>query len=333
MNEHFSEALELARKLDGDDPLGHFRNKFWIPKNEDGSDQLYFCGNSLGLQAKAVEAAVLEELENWKTLGVEGHFKGKRPWLSYNNLLREPMAGLIGARPQDVVFMNTLTVNLHLMMVSFYRPTGKRNRIVIEQQCFPSDRYAVESQIRLHGLDPGECLVEIKADENTGLINEKTLATYLEDHGDTVALVLWPGVQYASGQFFDLKTICTASHKAGACCGFDLAHAVGNVPVNLRETGVDFASWCTYKYLNAGTGAIAACYVNERHHDKQEITRLNGWWGNESKTRFQMNDEFEPSTGASAWQMSNPPILAMAPIRVSMDMFQQAGMKALRSKS
>ena len=154
MNEHFSEALELARKLDGDDPLGHFRNKFWIPKNEDGSDQLYFCGNSLGLQAKAVEAAVLEELENWKTLGVEGHFKGKRPWLSYNNLLREPMAGLIGARPQDVVFMNTLTVNLHLMMVSFYRPTGKRNRIVIEQQCFPSDRYAVESQIRLHGLDP-----------------------------------------------------------------------------------------------------------------------------------------------------------------------------------
>jgi kynureninase len=274
-----------------------------------------------------------EELDAWKNQAVEGHFKGQRPWLSYNEILREPMAELVGATPREVVFMNALTVNLHLLMISFYRPAGKRNRIVIEAQCFPSDRYAVESQIRLHGLDPAECLVEIAADENSRLVDEAALEAYLDKHGDRVALVLWPGVQYASGQVFDLERIAAATHKAGACCGFDLAHAVGNVPLDLKKIGADFACWCTYKYLNSGQGAIAAAFVHERHSDNRDIMRLNGWWGNDEPTRFLMTDEFIPASGAAAWQISNPPILAMAPIRASLAIFVQVGMKALRAKS
>jgi kynureninase len=329
----FLEAHEQARKLDRDDPLGAYREQFWIPQKANGREQLYFCGNSLGLQPKAVKEAVLEELTSWQQQGVEGHFKGPRPWMSYNELLRAPMANLVGAKPEEVVFMNTLTVNLHLMMISFYRPQGQRNRIVIEQQCFPSDRYAVESQIRLHGLDPADCLVEISADDNSRLINEDTLEGYLAEHGDKVALVLWPGVQYASGQFFDLKRITEATHNAGAFCGFDLAHAAGNVPLELHDSGADFASWCTYKYLNSGTGAIAACFVHEKHAENQDMLRLQGWWGNDAKSRFLMGPEFIPARGAEAWQISNPPILAMAPIRVSLAMFEEVGMKALRAKS
>jgi kynureninase len=333
MRHDFLQARDQALELDGLDPLADFREKFWIPKREDGSEQLYFCGNSLGLQPKAVKAAVLEELTAWQEQGVEGHFKGPRPWTSYNKLLRAPMAELVGAKPDEVVFMNTLTVNLHLMMISFYQPCAQRNRIVIEQQCFPSDRYAVESQIRLHGLDPAECLVEIEANPDSRLIEEDRLETYLAEHGDKVALVLWPGVQYASGQFFDLERITRATHQAGALCGFDLAHAVGNVPLDLHGNGVDFACWCTYKYLNSGTGAIGACFVHERHGDDADIPRLNGWWGNDPQSRFEMAPEFKPAQGAEAWQISNPPILAMAPIRVSLDIFKQAGMPALRAKS
>lgn len=333
MSSDFLMAREQALELDSLDPLGKFREQFWIPKKADGTEQLYFCGNSLGLQAKTVKNAVLEELESWKNQGVEGHFKGNRPWLSFNQRLREPMAALVGAKPEEVVFMNTLTVNLHLMMISFYRPGPQRNRIVIEQQSFPSDRYAVESQIRLHGLDPAECLVEIKVDPDSRLIEEDRLETYLAEHGDKVALVLWPGVQYASGQFFDLERITRATHNAGAMCGFDLAHAVGNVPLDLHGNGVDFACWCTYKYLNSGTGAIGACFVHERHGDNADIPRLNGWWGNDPQSRFEMAAEFKPAQGAEAWQISNPPILAMAPIRASLDVFKQVGMPALRTKS
>ena len=333
MANDFLQAYEKARKLDREDPLRAMRDHFWIPTKEDGSEQLYFCGNSLGLQAKTVESAVLEELQSWKQLGVEGHFKGERPWLTYNELLRKPMATLVGAKPEEVVFMNTLTVNLHMMMISFYRPDGQRNRIVIEQQSFPSDRYAVESQIRLHGLDPDECLVEIAADPDTRLIGEDRLEAYLDEHGENVALVLWPGVQYASGQVFDLDRITAATHKAGAHCGFDLAHAAGNIPMDLHENGVDFACWCTYKYLNAGTGAIAACFVHERHSERSDLPRLNGWWGNAPESRFEMAPEFIPAKGAEAWQASNPPILAMAPIRASLDIFSEVGMDALRTKS
>jgi len=324
---------EQALELDRCDVLSHFRDEFLIPRKADGSEQLYFCGNSLGLQPKGVRQAVLDELTAWQELAVEGHFKGQRPWLSYNDLLRGPMAELVGAKPREVAVMNTLTVNLHLMMISFYRPRGQRRRILIEQQSFPSDRYAVESQIRMHGLDPLECLVEIAPAGDAYNINETAIEDYLAAHGEQVALVLWPGVHYASGQYFDLTRIANAAHKAGARCGFDLAHAVGNVPVDLRGSDVDFAVWCTYKYLNSGMGAIAGCFVNERHGDRHDLTRLHGWWGTDPESRFLMAPEFIPARGAEAWVLSNPPILSMAPIRIALELFQQAGMTALRNKS
>lgn len=333
MRNNLNSPLEHARELDRHDSLSGYRDQFLIPKKADGGEQLYFCGNSLGLQPKGVKAAVLDELSAWQNLAVEGHFKGQRPWLSYNDLLRGPMAGLIGAKPREVVVMNALTVNLHLMLISFYQPRGRRNKILIEHQSFPSDRYAVESQIRLHGLDPAECLVEIAPSDNGRLIDENAIESYLAEHGEQVALVLWPGVHYASGQFFDLKVIAKAANKAGALCGFDLAHAVGNVPLNLRESGADFAVWCTYKYLNSGMGAVAGCYVNERHSENDDLPRLQGWWGTNEESRFLMGPEFIPADGAEAWTLSNPPILAMAPIRVSLELFQKAGMAALRHKS
>jgi len=333
MSNNLNRTLEHARELDRQDSLSGFRDEFLIPTKADGSEQLYFCGNSLGLQPRGVKAAVLEELTAWQNLAVEGHFKGQRPWLSYNDLLRGPMAEIVGAKPQEVVVMNALTVNLHLMMISFYRPQGQRKKILIEQQSFPSDRYAVESQIRMHGLDPAECLVEIAPSDDGRIIDETTIESYLAEHGEQVALVLWPGVHYASGQFFDLKRIAQAADRAGALCGFDLAHAVGNVPLNLRESGVDFAVWCTYKYLNSGMGAVAGCFVNERHSKNNDLTRLQGWWGTSEESRFLMGPEFIPAEGAEAWTLSNPPILAMAPMRVSLELFQKAGMAALRQKS
>ena len=333
MSNTLERARDQARELDRNDTLSHFRDQFWIPRKTDGGELLYFCGNSLGLQPKEVKAAVLNELTAWQELGVEGHFKGQRPWMFYNDLLRGPMAEMVGAKPREVVLMNSLTVNLHLMMISFYRPRGLRKRILIEQQSFPSDRYAVESQIRMHGLDPAECLVEIAPAGDGRIINESAIEDYLAEHGEHVTLVLWPGLHYASGQFFDLTRIARSAHKAGALCGFDLAHAVGNVPLNLDDSDVDFAVWCTYKYLNAGMGAVAGCFVNERHGESTDLTRLHGWWGNEPKSRFLMGSEFVPASGAEAWALSNPPILAMAPIRVSLELFKQAGMTALRKKS
>ncbi len=333
MSNRLEQAREQARELDRGDPLSGFRAQFWIPNKADGGEQLYFCGNSLGLQPRGVASAVEEELSAWRELGVEGHFKGKRPWISYNDLLRVPMAELVGAQAQEVVVMNTLTVNLHLMMISFYQPRGQRRQILIEEQSFPSDRHAVESQIRMHGLDPAECLVEIPPSRDDRNINETAIENYLAENGERVALVLWPGVQYATGQFFDLERIVSAAHGAGALCGFDLAHAVGNVPLNLHNCGVDFAVWCTYKYLNSGMGAVAGCFVSQRHGGRQDLPRLHGWWGNDPASRFKMQPGFTPANGADAWQLSNPPILSMAPIRVSLQIFQQAGMAALRKKS
>ncbi|NND44453.1 MAG: kynureninase [Xanthomonadales bacterium] len=325
--------LQQAEALDAADPLREYRDQFWVPRHSDGKAQLYFCGNSLGLQPKRLQADMARELEAWKTLGVEGHFAGDAPWMPYHELLREPLARLVGAQPAEVVAMNSLTVNLHLMMVSFFRPSGSRNRILIERQPFPSDRYAVESQLRFHGLDPGECLVELGGGEDDRVIEESRIEAYLREHGDQIALVLWPGVHYASGQLFDLRRIAAAAREAGAKVGFDLAHAAGNVPLALHDSGADFASWCSYKYLNAGAGAVAGCFVHERHHGNNDLPRFHGWWGADPAHRFRMGPEFHPAPGADAWQLSNPPILAMAPLRSSLQLFDEAGMSALREKS
>ncbi len=326
------ESLDHARALDRNDPLARFRDEFWIPRRGDGTDKVYLCGHSLGLQPRRVARAMEAELEAWKTLGVDGHFEAEPPWVTYHETLREPQAALTGARPIEVVAMNSLTVNLHLLMVSFYRPSGARNRIVIERQSFPSDRYAVESQIRMHGLDPAECLVEL-GPPGGDLLDESVLEDYLAREGERVALVLWPGVQYATGQRFDLRRISQAARGAGARVGFDLAHAVGNVPLSLHDDGADFAAWCTYKYLNSGPGAVAGAFVHERHHGDDAIARLQGWWGADPATRFMMGPGFTPAPGADAWQLSNPPVLALAPVRVSLDIFGAAGMERLRGKS
>ncbi len=326
-------SLDHARELDRQDPLAEWRDRFWIPRHGDDGEQLYFVGNSLGLQPKALAGYIEEELSHWRELGVEGHFSGPRPWMSYHEALREPLARLVGARPAEVVAMNALTVNLHLLMVSFFRPAGERNRIVIERQPFPSDRYAVESQLRFHGLDPDECLVELGADSDRRLVDEALVEDYLACEGDRVALVLWPGVQYATGQNFDLARIAAAARAAGAAVGFDLAHAVGNVPVNLHDSGADFAAWCSYKYLNSGAGAVSGAFVHERHHDRRDLPRFHGWWGCEPEQRFLMGPEFVPAPGADAWLLSNSPILSMAPLRVSLDIFEAAGHDALREKS
>jgi len=325
--------LREARVRDQSDPLKSFRAGFYFPKNPDGTDKLYFCGNSLGLQHESVKDAVEEVMASWKTLAVDGHFRGERPWMKYHEGLREGQAMLTGAEPIEIVTMNTLTVNLHLAMVSFYRPQGRRQRILIEKQSFPSDRYAVESQIRFHGLDPADCLVELEPPDGERLIDDNQVEDYLRQHGDTVALVLWPGVQYASGQVFDLQRIAWAARQAGACVGFDLAHSMGNVPVRLSDSGCDFAAWCTYKYLNSGPGAIAGMYVNARHGGLMDLPRFHGWYGNDPSTRFRMGAEFTPAAGADAWKISNPPVLAMAPLHASLKVFNHAGFSRLREKS
>ncbi len=310
---------------------GFLRDRFRIPAGPDGNPSLYFCGNSLGLQPIAAAEAVEAELERWARLGVAGHFDGLLAWMPYHRLLTDHLAELVGAEKHEVVAMNSLTVNLHLMMISFYRPHGERRRILIERGAFPSDRHAVASQIALHGLDTEHDLVEL-APRRDGLIHEEDLEDYLNDHGERVALVLWPGVQYATGQVFDLERIAGACRKAGAVLGLDLAHAVGNIPLKLHELGADFAVWCSYKYLNAGPGAVAGCFVHQRH-ERHQGPRLAGWWGHDEASRFRMGPDFEASRGAEGWQLSNPPILAMAPLRASLDLFHEAGMEQLRRLS
>ncbi len=325
--------LDEARRLDREDALRHFRNQFCFPVQRDGTPQTYFCGHSLGLQPRAVENAMLEELRAWRDRAVGGHFHGHPAWIEYADDLGNLMAGLVGAAPSSISVMNTLSVNLHLMMVSLYRPDGRRRKILIEAHAFPSDRYAVASQIRFHGLDPAECLLELGAREGGRTIEESDIEALLQEQGDEIALVLWPGLQYASGQRFDLERIASAALAAGARVGFDLAHSIGNVPLDLPGSGCDFAAWCTYKYLNGGPGAVGACYVNERHGDGEGLSRFEGWWGNDRRSRFRMSAEFHPAPGADAWQLSNPPILAMTPLRVSLGLFREAGMERLRARS
>lgn len=310
---------------------GAYRDRFLIPSGPDGDPGLYFCGNSLGPQPRAAAQAIEAELERWACLGVAAHLDGPLAWVPYHRLLTPHLAELAGARESEVVAMNSLTVNLHLMMVSFYRPRGDRCRILIEQGAFPSDRHAVASQLAFHGFDPRRDLVELDAGED-GLVREERVEDYLAAHGETIALVLWPGVHYATGQVFDLGRISRAARAAGAVVGFDLAHAIGNVPLNLHDDEADFAVWCSYKYLNAGPGAVGGCFVHRRHEDFNG-PRFAGWWGHEEASRFRMGADFKPAAGAEGWQLSNPPILAMAPLRTSLEIFHEAGMGALRRAS
>lgn len=320
-----------ARALDAADPLRPLRDEFLIPQH-DGADMAYFVGNSLGLQPRGARAYVEEILDKWATQAVEGHFTEPAQWMTYHELVREQLAHLVGAKPSEVVAMNTLTVNLHLMMASFYRPTPERRAILIEAGAFPSDRYAVESQIRFHGLDPDTDLIELEPDGPGGTFSMASIERAIATHGPRLALVLWPGVQYRTGEAFDLPAIARLVHAQGAVCGFDLAHGVGNLDLALHESGADFAVWCHYKYLNSGPGAVAGCFVHERHAHA-ELPRFAGWWGHDASTRFAMGPQFVPTPGADGWQLSNPPVLGLAPLRASLALFERAGMPALREKS
>jgi kynureninase len=324
------DAFALAR--DAADPLARFRGEFLIPTHR-GQDMHYFCGNSLGLQPRGAQRAIAEELNAWATNAVEGHFRGERPWMHYQSALRDSMARVVGALPSEVVVMNSLTVNLHLLMASFYRPTKERPAILIEAGSFPSDRHATASQVQFHGFNLETDLIELQPDGPGGTISMAAIEKVLEEHGHRIALVLWPGVQYRTGQAFDLAAITRMAQAKGCMVGFDLAHAVGNLPLALHDSGADFAAWCTYKYLNSGPGAVAGAFVHERHARRPDLPRLAGWWGHRAETRFLMAPEFDPADGAEGWQQSNPPILAMASIRASLALFDAATMPALRAKS
>lgn len=320
-----------AERLDAEDTLRGFRDQFLIPRHGDG-EQAYFCGNSLGLQPRGVREALLQELDDWAALGVEAHFHGKHPWMPYHNEVRDGLARIAGAQPSEVVAMNSLTTNLHLLMVSFYRPTALRPAILMEAGAFPSDQYAMASQVRFHGFDPATDLIEVQPDEANGTISMAAIERALDEHGHRIALVMWPGVQYRTGQAFDLKEITRLAHAKGCVVGFDLAHAAGNLPLALHDSGADFATWCSYKYLNSGPGAVSGAFVHERHATTDR-PRFAGWWGHDQASRFRMGPDFQPTPGADGWQLSNPPILALAPLRVSLDLFSQAGLPALRAKS
>ncbi|MBX7174255.1 MAG: kynureninase [Pyrinomonadaceae bacterium] len=339
--QNFEATETFAKELDEQDSLRHFREQFFIPKQTNGKDVLYFTGNSLGLQPKTTRNYIEQELKDWETFGVEGHFHAKNPWMPYHEFLTEQMAEIVGAKPIEVVVMNSLTVNLHLLMVSFYRPTKKRFKIVIEKGAFPSDQYAVQSQIRFHqslksqvsGLKSEDWLIElIPRNGETTLRTEDILQT-IRENGDEIALILLGGVNYYTGQAFDFEAITKVGHEVGAVVGFDLAHAAGNLLLNLHDWNVDFAAWCSYKYLNSGPGGIAGIFVHEDHASNFDLPRFAGWWGHDKTTRFLMGDEFVPMRGAEGWQLSNPPIFQMASLRASLEIFHTAGMKNLREKS
>jgi kynureninase len=319
--------------MDAEDALRKFRDRFHFPEAKDGLEPIYFTGNSLGLMPRTAREYVDQELDDWARLAVEGHIHAKHPWLPYHEFLTEQMARVIGAKPIETVVMNSLTVNLHLMMVSFFKPTQDRYKVVIEKGAFPSDQYAVESQIRCHGRDPREALVELAPREGESTLRTEDIVEAIERDGESIAMVLLGGVNYYTGQAFDIKTITEAGHRVGARVGFDLAHAAGNLELKMHEWGPDFAVWCSYKYLNAGPGAIAGAFVHERHANSFDLCRLAGWWGHDKESRFLMGPEFKPLVGAEGWQISNPPILQMAALRASLEIFDEAGMSALRTKS
>ncbi|RCS27606.1 kynureninase [Polaribacter sp. WD7] len=329
----YQNSLAFAKQLDKEDPLSHLRNRFHIPKDKNGNNWLYFTGNSLGLQPKQTKEYINQELKDWASLGVEGHFEAKNPWLHYHEYLTTAMANIVGAKPIEVVVMNTLTTNLHLLMVSFYRPTKKKYKIVIESDAFPSDRYAVESQLKFHGFDVKEGLIEWKPREGEELLNSDDLENIILQQGNEIALLLIGGVNYYTGQFLDLKRIAEIGHSKDCVVGIDLAHGAGNIQPKLHDSGIDFAAWCTYKYLNSGPGSLAGLFVHEKHAYKKDLPRFAGWWNHNKETRFNMRMPFDVMSGAEGWQLSNPPILSMAAIKASLDMFEEVGMTALREKS
>ena len=328
-----SDFSASADFMDRGDELRGFRDRFYIPNGPDGKPAIYFTGNSLGLQPKTVLEVVQQELDDWRHLGVEGHLHARSPWLPYHEFLTEQMAEIVGGKPVETVVMNSLTVNLHLLMVSFYRPTNERCKVVIEKGAFPSDRYAVCSQIKFHGLDTDDCLIELEPRDGESTLRTEDILTTLEREGSGAALVLLGGVNYYTGQAFDMKAITQAGHKAGAIVGFDLAHAAGNIELKLHDWGVDFAAWCSYKYLNGGPGAVGGAFVHERHAESFGLPRFAGWWGHDKESRFLMGPDFQPIAGAEGWQISNPPILQMAALRASLEIFADAGMSRLAAKS
>jgi kynureninase len=332
---NFEDSLSCAQNLDQQDPLAHLRKAFHIPLIK-GSDQaeIYLCGNSLGLQPRLTSQYLNDELHKWQTLGVKGHFDCEFPWMPYHEFLAEESAKLVGGKPTEVVCMNSLTANLHLMMVSFYRPTAQRCKVLIEEHAFPSDHYAVESQIRFHGHDPDEAMVLLKPRAGEECLRLDDILATIDEYADELALIMLPGVQYYTGQVFDMQAICDAAQHHDITVGFDLAHATGNIDMQLHDWGVDFAVWCTYKYLNSGPGSVAGCFVHEKHHDDAELPRFAGWWGHDKATRFKMENHFIPIQSAEGWQLSNPPILSLAAIRASLDTFKMAGgIQPLRDKS
>ena len=330
---NFKPGIEYAKEQDLLDPLAHFRTKFHIPKNSHGEEWLYFTGNSLGLQPKETKNYIQQELDDWAKLGVEGHFEAKNPWMPYHEFLTETMAEIVGAKPIEVVIMNTLTTNLHLLMVSFYQPTILKHKILIESDAFPSDRYAVETQLRFHGFDPTESLIEWSPRKGETLLNIEDLESILQSNGDEIALLLIGGVNYYTGQYLDLKKISELGHEKGCKVGIDLAHGVGNIQPNLHESGVDFAAWCTYKYMNSGPGSLGGVFVHERYAYDQTLKRFAGWWSQNKETRFDMRQPLDITPGAEGWQLSNPPILSMAAIKASLALFSEVGMPALIKKS
>ena len=328
-----SSNLETAKHLDREDALSEYRECFERPTDDQGQPLIYLCGNSLGLQPKQTKKYLELELEHWAKWGVDGHTEGENAWLPYHELLTHQMAKVVGGKPQEVVVMNTLTVNLHLMMVSFYRPTKERFKVIIEADAFPSDRYAVESQIKFHGFDPKEALILWQPNPEDGLCHFSDFEQLMHEHGQSTALVMLGNSNYYSGQVYPIRAITDISHHYGATVGFNLAHGAGNILCDLHENQVDFAVWCTYKYLNSGPGSLGGVFVHQRHAHAHELPRFTGWWGHNKETRFKMRDEFDPIPGAEGWQLSNPPILSMAAIRASLDLFDRAGMKSLREKS
>lgn len=329
----YKNNLAFAVKKDQEDPLKNYRKEFLIPTNNEGDELIYLCGNSLGLQPKKTSNYLQQELNDWAKFGVEGHTDAKHPWLPYHEFLTNSMAKIVGAKPSEVVIMNSLTTNLHLMMVSFYQPKKSKYKIVIEGDAFPSDKYAMESQLKFHGYDANDGLILWKPREGEELCRFEDLERIMQEQGDEIALLMIGNTNYYSGQLYPLKKITELGHKYNSLVGFDLAHGVGNIQPNLHETGADFAVWCTYKYLNSGPGSLGGCFVHERHANNPNLNRFAGWWGHNKQTRFNMRHEFDVLSGAEGWQLSNPAILSMAAIRASLDLFEKAGFDTIIKKS
>jgi len=329
---NFRPEKEFALERDNQDQLRDFRDLFYFPKHE-GREMYYFTGNSLGLQPKSVREFIEVELDAWERFAVEGHFQGKNPWFHYHAFTKKYLADLVGANEEEVVSMNNLTTNLHLMLTTFYRPEGKRKKIIIEAGAFPSDQYALETQLRTRGLDPDDLIIELKPTQGNHILDTESIINSIEEAGEELALVLFPGIQYYSGQFFEIGKITAAAHRVGAKAGFDLAHAIGNVPLNLHNDDVDFAVWCSYKYLNSGPGGVSGIFVHEKHGKNHSLPRLAGWWGQKEEIRFKMQKGFIPMDGADGWQLSNVNIISTAVHLASLEIFSRAGMKNIRDKS